>query len=278
MNRIDKLFEKFRSRDDKPFLTYLPCVDPSLKETLDLADFYVRNGVDFIEVGVPSILPWLDGRTIQSLHRRACLAGVTTDHVFKVSSLLRKKYPDLPLIPMTTYSTVYSYGVENFCERCEEVDVDAVIIPNYPYVFGGDPHNFVKYLDEHGIYFINFIDGLTLGPKGSEQYELLVKMIRLSKGFIYMPTRAGITGGHGALPYEQIRRRIEKVRKIQEAVGVRTPILLGFGISKPDQVREIVKAGADAICVSSAILRRLELGRDEAGKLIRVLKEATKIK
>lgn len=276
MNRIDNLFKKFESRDDKPLLSYVSCTDPSLVSVLETAELYLESGIDFFEMGMPSIFPWLDGSTIQLIHREASLRGVTTDHVLKASSLVREKHPEVPLIPMTTYSTVYSYGIEEFCRKCADSDVDGVIIPNYPLNFADDLHEFGRKLAERNIYFINFVDGLTLAPEGAEEFKLLEKMIKSSRGFIFMPSYAGITGGKGPLPIDQIRDRIARVKKIEKEIGVETPVLVGFGITRPEQVRKIIEAGADTIVVSSAVIREIKKDREKAKGYIRSLKDATR--
>lgn len=274
MNRIDKLLEKFKSSKIKPILSYVH-FSGSLSEVVDTAEFYLESGVDYLEIGIPStIYPWLDGLTLQSITKEAVRKGITTDQCFVVASLIREKYPEIPLIPMTNYSTVYSYGVERFCEKCSAIDMDGIIVPNYPAYFANDPHNFKKCLDEKGIYFINFINGLILAPEGSKEHELAKKMVESSKGFIYMPSYAGVTGGKGPLPIDQIKQRINHVRKIEEEVGVKTPILVGFGISQPEQVKKIVEAGADSICISSSIIRETKKGKEYLKQYIKSLKEA----
>ena len=96
---------------------------------------------------------------------------------------------------------------------------------------------------------------------------------RLSSGFLYVVSRAGITGARAGLP----RDLPETVRRARAAAGGRRgggaaggrredgmpaeplPVAVGFGIATPEAAREAARI-ADGVVVGSALVQAAEAG------------------
>lgn len=106
-------------------------------------------------------------------------------------------------------------------------------------------------------------------------YKQTSRNVESSKGFIYLTTTGGITGGKGSLDYKLIKNNIDFIRWIQRETKTNTPILVGFGITRPEQVAKLVEIGADSFVVSSHLLRVVKYKTsDKVIEYIRSLKSA----
>lgn len=242
MNRIDTAFERLRASGKKGLITYLTAGDPSLEVTEALVVEMARRGVDMVELGVPFSDPLADGPAIQAASERALRSGATLGDVLDLAGRLRAR-TELPLMIMTYYNPVHTYGLRGFVEAASRSGIDGVIVPDLPLE---ESQELWQTLEGAGIHFIFFV-----APTSSSRR--IAETVARARGFIYCVSIAGVTGARDEIP--------ESARELLRRVRARTdlPLALGFGISRPDQVASLAE-DADAAIIGSAIVRLVAEG------------------
>jgi tryptophan synthase alpha chain len=230
MNRIDQVFSK------KAFIPFITAGDPSLEVTKQLIIAMAEAGADLIELGIPFSDPCAEGAVIQEADYRALSAGVTTDRIFAMVKELRKEC-SIPLAFMTYVNPIYTYGAKRFMEGCKEVGIDALIVPDLPFE---EKEEIKPYCDEYGITLISMI-----APTSKERIQMIAKE---AEGFIYCVSSMGVTGIRDELGFE-VQDMVKQVKERKEI-----PCAIGFGISTPEQAKQMAEI-ADGVIVGSAIVK-----------------------
>ncbi|MBI3615312.1 MAG: tryptophan synthase subunit alpha [Candidatus Omnitrophica bacterium] len=240
MNRIDSLFARLRRENGKALIAYLTVGFPSLRALPGIVDLLVGEGVDLIELGIPFSDPLADGPTIQAASQWALRQGVTVGKVFEAVRGLRRRHRDLPIGLMTYYNPVNRFGVKDFCRACAREQVDGVIIPDLP---PEEANEFIRAARPAGL------DTIFLAAPTSP-ISRLRQIARSSRGFIYYVSLTGVTGARASLP-GQMQADVRSIKRM-----TRLPVCVGFGISGPAQVRQVVRA-ADGVIIGSALLNAI---------------------
>jgi tryptophan synthase alpha chain len=244
-SRLAATFARLRSTPNGPGLvTYVTAGDPDLSRTEGILRAVERGGADVIEVGVPFSDPLADGPVIQRATERALAAGVTLGGVLDLIGRLRA---DLraPIVLFSYVNPILRLGADRFADRARDAGVDGVLVLDLPIEEAGD---FRSLMASRGIDTI-----LLLSPTTTD--DRLRRAASLGSGFLYAISRLGVTGARDAIA----EGAEEMVRRIRACSPL--PIALGFGISKPEHVREVGK-WADAAVVGSALVSVIA----EAGK------------
>lgn len=229
-------------KNGKTFIPFVTCGDPDLDTTKELIYALANAGAGVIELGIPFSDPTAEGETIQSANERALANGVTTDKIF---DMLKDVKVDVPLVFMTYANVVFFYGIEKFAKKCVEIGVSGVILPDIPFE---EKEEFSKICDAEGVDFISLI-----APTSEERISMIAKE---SKGFVYCVSSLGVTGVRSNITVD-VGGMVEKVRENTD-----TPTAIGFGISTPEQAKEMSKK-ADGVIVGSAIVKIIEkYGKD----------------
>ncbi len=242
MNGIDHKYALLKNAQLKGIIAYLTAGDPDLETTEAIVQEMARKGVDMVELGVPFSDPVADGPVIQSASKRALAKGVTLEDVLRLTGRLKSRVK-IPLLIMSYYNPIFSYGLSKFIDSASSNGVDGVIVPDLPLE---ESETISRDLKKAGIHFICF-----LAPTSSEQR--IKETVKRASGFIYCVSVAGVTGVRNTLPV-QAHTLLEKVSSITEV-----PLALGFGISSPEQVQSIDNHGSAAI-IGSAIMKLVEQG------------------
>jgi tryptophan synthase alpha chain len=240
MKRIEDRFTKLHARNEKALIVYLTAGDPSLGMTKKLIPALEKAGVDILEIGVPFSDPTADGPVIQAASQRSLKAGTTLEGVLKMVADVRK-VSEIPIVLFGYFNPIFAYGVEKFAHAARHAGVDGVLVVDLPYEETNELRNFT---DAVGIDFISLIAPTT----GKER---LKKIVSKASGFLYYISITGITGT-AAPKISSIQADVEKIRKMSKQ-----PIAVGFGISTPDQAKEIGRF-ADGIVIGSAVVRLLD--------------------
>lgn len=263
MNRIDARLTELKSRDEKALVCFLTCGDPDFPTTRELVLRIFESGADIIELGVPFSDPLADGPTIQSSSFRALQAGATVRKVFDNVRSIRESC-DKPIVLMTYFNPVQKYGLESFARDAASAGADGVILTDLPVEEADD---WKSAADAAGIATI-----FLLAPTSTkERIELTAKM---ASGFIYCVSRTGVTGAQASVPAD-LKSLVETIKAASDL-----PVMIGFGISKPEHVRQVTEF-ADGAVVGSALVslvaENAESGNavDRAGEFVKVLKEGT---
>ncbi len=237
MNRIDAVFKQLRRKKEKALIAYLTVGFPSVGMLPGLVDACADAGVDLLELGVPFSDPLADGPTIQAASERALKQGVSPALVLQQVKQLRRRKITMPIVLMTYYNPVLHYGLQRFCRDCEASGVDGLIVPDLPPEEAGE---LIKAARATGLEVI-FLAAPT-SPR-----ERLTRLVKASTGFIYYVSLTGVTGARKSLP-AQIASHVRAIKGMTHL-----PVCVGFGISKPAQVQEIVRV-ADGAIVGSALV------------------------
>ena len=239
MNRIASAFNH-----GKAFIAFITCGDPDLETTAACVRAAVKGGADLIELGIPFSDPTAEGPVIQSANERALKGGVTTDKIFGLVGELRKDVT-VPMVFMTYANVVYSYGIERFCDRCAEVGVDGMILPDVPYE---EKEEFAPACRARGLSFISLI-----APTSAHRVAMIAGE---AEGFLYIVSSMGVTGVRSEITTD-IGGMVKLVRE-----NTSIPCAVGFGISTPAQAKKMAGLSDGAI-VGSAIVRLIaEHGKD----------------
>jgi tryptophan synthase alpha chain len=231
-NRIDDCFARLRSKKHKGFVPYICAGDPTLKRTVDLAFALEEAGADVLELGLPFSDPLADGIVNQSAAQRSLAAGTTVRGVFDCVREIRLK-SQIPIVLYSYLNPIFQFGAEKFHREAETAGVDGLLILDLP------PEEDVD-LGAGKLVHIRLIAPTTPADRMNE-------IAKSAKGFLYYVSREGVTGARDSVA-TSLPERIAELRKISDL-----PVAVGFGISNPEQAREVAQH-ADAIVVGSAIV------------------------
>ena len=245
MSNIRKAFEK-----GKAFIPFITAGDPSLEKTKEFILEMERAGADLIEVGIPFSDPIAEGIVIQEADIRALAAGTTTDKIFDMVRELREE-TQIPLVFMTYLNPVFHYGYDAFFEKCRELSVDGIIIPDLPFEEKGE---LAPIAASNGVDLISMIS-----PTSEERIR---KIAEDAAGFIYIVSSMGVTGVRSQITTDlsSIVNMVRKVTKI--------PCAVGFGISTPEQAEKMA-AVSDGAIVGSAIVKIIAANGANAGEALK---------
>ena len=235
--RLADTFNRLRSGRNGPGLvTFITAGDPDLGRTEGILRALDRGGADVLEVGVPFSDPLADGPVIQRATERALASGTTLVGVLDLVGRIRAEVRP-PMVLFSYANPILRLGEERFADRCRAAGVDGVLVLDLPIE---EAAGFRGLLASRGIDTI-----LLLSPTTTD--DRLRKAAALGSGFLYAISRLGVTGARDAIAdgAEQIVRRIRAVSPL--------PVALGFGISKPEHVRQATE-WADAAVVGSALV------------------------
>jgi tryptophan synthase alpha chain len=236
MTRLQSTFARLRDKRAPGLVTYITAGDPDLERTAGILRALDRAGADVLEVGVPFSDPLADGPVIQRATERALASGTTLSGVL---DLLRELRTDIaaPVVIFSYANPILRLGAEQFADRAREAGVDGVLVLDLPIE---EADEFRTILAGRGIDTI-----LLLSPTTTD--DRLRRAAALGSGFLYAISRLGVTGARDALA-TGAREMVERIRRVSDL-----PVALGFGISRPDHVREVAQ-WADAAVVGSALV------------------------
>lgn len=243
----------------KAFIPFITCGDPDLETTAAAVKEAAANGAALIELGIPFSDPTAEGPVIQAASLRALRGGVTTDRIFAFVRQLRREVP-VPLVFMTYANVVFSYGADRFMAACREAGVSGLILPDLPYE---EKEEFAPACRRHGVALISLI-----APTSADR---IARIAAGAEGFVYLVSSLGVTGTRSTITTD-LAPLVQTIRE-----NTRLPVAVGFGISTPEQARQMA-ACADGVIVGSAIVRLLEqYGRQappHVGAFVREMKQA----
>ena len=236
MDRIAQAFARARQEKRAAFVAYLCAGDPDFETSLAACLAVIDAGADVLELGVPFSDPLADGLTNQLAAQRALEGGMNASRVLELVRRIREK-SQVPLVFYTYYNLVFANGVENYIRDAQAAGVDGLLTLDLPPEEAGEVLQACKRYDVKTV----FIVAPTTPP------ARLPRIGAATTGFVYYVSREGVTGVR-----EQMAANIpEAVARIRQHTAL--PIVVGFGISTPAQVREVA-GSADGVVVGSALV------------------------
>ncbi len=240
MALVSDRFRALRAQGDCALIPFITAGDPDLETTAAALQLLDQNGADFIELGVPYSDPLADGPVIQAAATRALEKGVTLDNVL---AMVKTVQPQLqaPLILFTYYNPILNRGIPTFMADIAAAGVAGLVVPDLP-------------LEE--------VDGLlaaaaaaaidvTLLVAPTSPPDRIAAIAAQAQGFVYLVSVTGVTGTRSELQ-SRVKDLIDGLKQITDK-----PVGVGFGVSDPDQARQLKDWGADGVIVGSAFVKRL---------------------
>lgn len=215
---------------------------PKQEDTVAVISELGKNGVDFIEVGLPYSDPLADGPTIQHSSEVALKNGINLDIIFEQLKSI-KETNKTPLVLMGYLNQMIKYGEKRFCEQCVACGIETVIIPDLPMI--EYENHYQKLFSNYGISSVFLIT-----PQTSE--ERIRKIDALTDAFIYVVASASITGVKGEVSAQQIAY-FERIK----AMNLKSTLIVGFGISNKSTFDTVCQYASGAI-IGSAFIKFLE--------------------
>ncbi len=256
-NRIDEKVQQAREKKRKLFCVFLTLGYPSLAATERLILSSEKAGVDIIELGFPFSDPLADGPTIQYSSEQALKKNVSIHDGLRLVKRLRAKGCRIPIVFFGYLNPVYSYGEKKFVWDARSVGLDGLIIPDLP---PEEETAFQMECRRQKLHLVQLVAPTTADKRAK-------MLVGKSQGFIYYVSLRGVTGARKALP-EDLKSHLSKLKRMTSK-----PVLAGFGISTPQQARDISKM-ADGVIVGSAVIERLKRGVPAAERFIEAMSRA----
>lgn len=249
MNRIVRKLSQLKQQNKKALVCFITAGDPSLNDTEKLVLTLEKAGVDIIELGVPFSDPMADGPVIQLASERALKKGVDLQKILNLVKKLRTS-TQIPILLMGYYNPILAMGEKTFAKKAKESGVDAALIVDLP---PEEATNLDETLKENGLEQI-----FLLAPTSSP--DRINAVVKKAGGFIYYVSITGITGAKSSVNTE-LKEQISAIRK-----KTKLPLMIGFGISTPDQATHFSKIG-DGVVVGSSLVKLIDESKADQKKV-----------
>ena len=254
---MSKNISELFNTDKKLVSIYFTAGFPQLRDTVGIIENLEKSGVDLIEIGLPFSDPLADGPTIQESSTKALRNGMTTELLFEQLSDIRQRV-NIPLIIMGYFNPVMQYGVEAFCQKCEDIGIDALILPDLP--LREYQLHYKEIFNRHGLDLIYLIT-----PQTPE--ERIRAIDEMSNSFIYMVSSSSTTGAKAGFS-EENQGYFKRIADMK----LKNPTLVGFGISDKNSFDQATAHSQGAI-IGSAFIKHIETqGIDQISSFVQNLK------
>ncbi|MHA8067128.1 tryptophan synthase subunit alpha [Aquirufa sp. ROCK2-A2] len=254
MNRISKVFHEANG----PILNvYATAGYPHLDDTMSVLEALQEGGADIIEIGMPYSDPVADGETIQLANQVSLDHGMTVGYLFEQLKDMRKSV-HVPILLMGYVNPVLQFGVEKFCQKCQEVGVDGLILPDLPLAEYESEYKAI--FEANGLFNIFLITPQTSDAR-------IRQIDEISQGFIYMVSSASTTGAKTGISDVQ-----EEYFKRIASMNLKNPRLIGFGISDRSSFLKASEASSGAI-IGSAFVKLLSQSKNLREDIIDFVKK-----
>ncbi|PRQ25981.1 putative lyase [Rosa chinensis] len=237
---LSKTFIKLKEQGKVALIPYITAGDPDLSVTAEALKVLDSCGSDIIELGVPYSDPLADGPVIQAAATRALARGTNLNSIL---AMLKEVIPKLscPIALFTYYNPILKRGVGEFMSIIKDVGVHGLVVPDVPLE---ETDTLRKEALKNNI-------ELVLLTTPTTPMERMKAIAEASEGFLYLVSSIGVTGARAS-----VNERVPALLKeIKEATS--KPVAVGFGISKPEQAKQVAGWGADGVIVGSAMVKLL---------------------
>ncbi|MGM1055091.1 MAG: tryptophan synthase subunit alpha [Bacteroidota bacterium] len=254
MNRINKTL----NGDKKLLSIYFTAGYPNLEDTTKIIKGLETSGVDFIEIGLPFSDPLADGPTIQKSSTRALKNGMTTNKLFDQLKNIRDTVK-IPLIIMGYFNPMLQFGIEKFCQKCQEAGIDGLIIPDLPVDVYNEEYKSI--FETYGLLNIFLIT-----PQTSEERIRFIDSV--SSGFIYMVSSASVTGSTKGFG-EETKAYFKRI----SGMNLKNPQIIGFGINDKESFNHATEFASGAIIGSAFVKHLTENGTEKISGFVKDIRD-----
>lgn len=242
MSRYEQMFARLSEEKRGAFVPFVTLGDPDKETSLAIVRALISGGADALELGIPFSDPIADGPTIQKASIRALSSNVHPDDCLDIIKLVRQESEDVPVGLLLYSNLVLAQGIDTFYKKAADAGVDSILIADVPV---REAKRFFEAANAVGI------DQILIAPPNASE-ETLDNLAKYSSGYTYLLGRAGVTGAEtdAEMPASELVARLQN-KDI-------APPLLGFGISRPEQVKSAIEAGAAGAISGSATVKIIE--------------------
>lgn len=269
MSRIEETFKRLKEKHEAALVSYLTAGDPSIQRTYEYASVLIEGGTDILELGIPFSDPIADGPVIQAASSRALEAGTRPRDVLNCAKKISSRFP-VPIVLLSYYNPILKIGISSFLQEAQASGVDGLVVPDLPLE---ETEEYSAACHSHQI------DAIFLATPTTERSRL-TKIATSSSGFLYLVSVTGVTGERDRIAPETLKMVEESCRLVSHII----PVAVGFGISKPEHIRELCSKGADGVIIGSALVKIVSEEKGNGNGVRRRLldttrefKEATKL-
>ncbi len=243
-NRLVQKLKEAKKKRTKLFCAYLTLGYPSLSSTARLIPQLEKIGTDILELGFPFSDPLADGPTIQFSSSEAIRNGINMQSAFRLMKSLRRRGLRMPVLFFSYLNPIMHYGISRFIRQLHQSGFDGLVVPDLPPEEGRMWEGWFRKFNISTVYLA--------APTSSK--SRLKEIVKHSNGFVYYVSLKGVTGARSAMPADLIQN-VRSIKKLSSK-----PVLVGFGVSHPNQAK-IISRYADGVIVGSAIVNCLKGGR-----------------
>lgn len=235
---LQSTFARLKEEGKKAFVPFNLLGYPSRESCLNCLLGLIEGGATALELGIPFSDPIADGPLIQQASHTVLKSGFTVDQALSIVKEVKKRHPQIPVIILTYYNIALARGADTFLKHLKEAGVDGITFVDLPVEEFEEIHGKIV---ENGLSPVMLISPLT--PE-----ERLAQILKYATGFLYLISRAGVTGMQDSY-HQHLSDRIKSIKKLSSL-----PVLVGFGISTTEQAQSMINLGADGVIVGSKIL------------------------
>ena len=242
-NRIDKIFKNLKSVNKKAFISFTTAGFPEEDTSLEIIKSIADSGAHIHEISFPHAEAQADGPIIQLANIESIKNGINFNKVINIAKEARKYNQEIGLVMMGYLNNIFIYGIEKFAKDVSGI-IDAVICVDLP-ADVIEENELKEALKKENIALIKLITPTTSDDR-------IKKLVADAEGFIYSVNVAGITGVKSA-EIDKVNAQISRIKKYTDL-----PVVSGFGIKTPEDVKNFSKSNADGIVIGSAIVEKIQ--------------------
>lgn len=247
---IQQRFQKLQSEGRCALMPFLMAGDPDLTHTRSTLLALEAAGADMIELGIPYSDPLADGPVIQAAASRALGSGTTPGRVLEMLQSLKGEL-SIPVILFTYSNPLLNRGMENFCRDAAAAGAAGLVVPDLPLE---EAEKLSAIAEAAGLDLVLLVAPTTPSDR-------MGRIAQASRGFTYLVSVTGVTGVRTTL-----ENRVATLVQQLKGMGP-TPVAVGFGISGPEQARQVRDWGADGAIVGSALVKVMAESHSQQGDI-----------
>ena len=266
LQSYQEMFQEVKNRGEGAFIPFTVAGDPDFETSIEIVRQYVDNGADALEIGFPFSDPVADGPSVQAADIRSLNSGMTTKKCFEFIGRIRE-FTSIPIGILVYYNLIYKYGLEEFYSKAKNAGITGILAADLPPEEAGDAVNMAS---QYGLDQIFMVAQTTSN-------ERISQIVKMCTGFLYVVAVMGVTGARSDIK----KSTMDLIKRVKSHTDL--PIAVGFGISKPEHVKDVIRSGSDGAIVASAIINiitqnldDLNMAKQEIGSFCKELKASTK--
>jgi tryptophan synthase alpha chain len=266
LQSYNEMFKEVKNRGEGAFIPFAVAGDPDFETSIEIVREYVDNGADALEIGFPFSDPVADGPSVQTADIRSLNSGMTTEKCFEFISRIRE-FTSIPIGILVYYNLIYKKGLEEFYSKARNAGINGILAADLPPEEAGDAVEMARKYDLDQIFMV----------AQTTTNERISEIVKMCTGFLYVVAVMGVTGARSDIK----KSTVDLIKRVKTHTEL--PIAVGFGISKPEHVKDVIQSGSDGAIVASAIINiitenldDMDSAKQEIGSFCKELKESTK--